>query len=206
MGGPAYKVRERRATYEDIERLPEHLIGEILDGELVVSPRPAPPHARAGSMLGYTLGPPFDRPPGGGGGAPGGWWLLFEPELHLGPYGEDVVVPDMAGWRREHMPAFPQEAFFRLAPDWVCEVLSPRTVRTDRIRKTRIYAQGQVAHLWLLDPLERTLEVCRLTPDGYTLVALHEGDETIRVEPFAAIEIHLDDLWLPQEAPGGGAP
>ncbi|MBM4320725.1 MAG: Uma2 family endonuclease [Deltaproteobacteria bacterium] len=201
MGAPARSRQEgqrvARATYADIEGLPEHVVGEILDGELFVSPRPAPTHARTGSTLGYALGPPFDRPPGSGGGQPGGWWLLDEPELHLG---DDVLVPDMAGWRRERMPRFPREAFFRLPPDWACEVLSLRTARIDRIRKSRIYAREKVGHLWLLDPLAHTLEVCRLLPEGYALVALHEGDEVVRVEPFAEIELRLSDLWLPEEA------
>jgi hypothetical protein len=84
---------------------------------------------------------------------------LDEPELH---FGEHVVVPDLAGWRRERMRAMPRQAFFTLAPDWVCEVLSPSTERADRGRKLRIYAEAGVAHVWFLKPADRTLEVLRL--------------------------------------------
>jgi Uma2 family endonuclease len=142
----------KRATYQDVLDAPENKVAEILDGELFLSPRPAPRHAVASSRLGFLIGGPFDQT----GGGPGGWWILDEPELHLG---EHVVVPDLAGWRRERMPAIPEEAFFSLAPDWVCEVLSPSTARIDRGRKLRIYAAAGVAHAWFVNPLERTLEV-----------------------------------------------
>jgi Uma2 family endonuclease len=118
----------RRATYEDLTQVPEHMVAEIIDGELYASPRPASPHARSASVMGGDLGGPFDRPPGGPE-APGGWWILDEPELHLGP---DVMAPDLAGWRRERMPRIPDVAYFEQAPDWVCEVVSPRTGILDR--------------------------------------------------------------------------
>jgi Uma2 family endonuclease len=175
-------------TYADLEALPEHVVGEILDGELVVSPRPAPKHARACSRLGMRIGSPFDL----GDGGPGGWWILFEPELHLG---QDVVVPDLAGWRRERMPSLPETAWFELAPDWVCEVLSPSTVRHDRAHKLAIYARERVAHAWLVDPLARTLEVLRLGETGWVIVAVHSGDAVVRAEPFAALELDLLPLW-----------
>src|SRR5437879_3016794 len=97
---------KRRATYDDLRRLPDHMVGEIIDGELIATPRPALPHARTASVMGADLNGPFDRRPGGPGG-PGGWWILFEPELHL--HG-DVVVADLAGWRRDRMPKIPNEA------------------------------------------------------------------------------------------------
>src|SRR4051812_44978930 len=105
------------ATAADLARLPPHVVGEIVDGVLQVSPRPASPHARAASTLQVDLGGPFDR----GRGGPGGWWIVVEPELR---FGADVVVPDLAGWRRERLPTWPDVPFFTLAPDWVCEVLS----------------------------------------------------------------------------------
>jgi Uma2 family endonuclease len=119
------------ATYEDLKRVPDNMVAEILDGELITTPRPASPHAHAASTIGIDVGGPFSRDTGGSGG-PGGWWILFEPELHL--HG-DVLVPDIAGWRRERMPRLPNVAAFELPPDWVCEVLSPRTARTDRTRR-----------------------------------------------------------------------
>ena len=131
------------------------------------------------------------RRPGGPGG-PGGWWILYEPELHLGA---DVLVPDLAGWRHERMPAIPNAPYVELAPDWVCEVLSPTTGRIDRIRKMPIYAREQVAHLWLVDPGLRTLEIYRLEAQRWVVVATHGGDEVVRAEPFDAVEIDLGRWW-----------
>lgn len=178
-----------RATYEDLLAVPDHKVAEILDGELFVSPRPAAPHARAASVIGADIGSPFDR----GRGGPGGWWVLNEPELHLG---DDVLVPDLAGWRRERMPAIPNTPFFTLAPDWVCEVVSPSTEQIVRRRKQPIYAREGVSHLWFVNPLARTLEVFRLSPGGWLLGATHAGAERVRAEPFEAVELELAALWI----------
>src|SRR5438876_12320875 len=137
---------KRHASYDDLCRLPEHLVGEIIDGELIVTPRPALPHAAASSALGAELWGPFNRPPGSGG--PGGWWILDEPELH---FGQDVLVPDLAGWRRERLPKLGRGVGIELPPDWVCEVVSPSTARIDRTRKMAIYAKVGVPHLWIVD-------------------------------------------------------
>ncbi len=179
----------KRATYEDVLAAPENKVAEILDGELVLSPRPAARHALAGSRLGADLGSFFDR----GRGGPGGWWILDEPELH---FGDDVLVPDLAGWRRERMPAIPDVPFFTLAPDWVCEVLSPSTERIDRGKKLRIYAEAGVAHAWLVNPVEHTLEVLRLREGAWTIVAVFTGGEAVRAEPFDAVELELGALWM----------
>ena len=184
----------KRATYEDVLNAPENKVAEILDGELFLSPRPAPRHAVASSRLGFLIGGPFDQ----GSGGPGGWWILDEPELH---FAEQVVVPDLAGWRRERLPAMPEEAFFSLAPDWVCEVLSPSTGRIDRGRKLRVYAVAGVAHAWLVNPLERTLEVLRLRDGAWTIVAVCSDSDTVRIEPFEAIELELGRLWADPPAP-----
>jgi Uma2 family endonuclease len=178
----------RPATYEDLCAVPDHLVAEILDGELHTSPRPAPRHAVASSGLGADLIGPFDR----GRGGPGGWWILTEPELHLG---DDVLVPDLAGWRRTRLPEMPAEAFFRLAPDWVCETLSPSTERIDRGKKLAIYARESVAHLWLLNPIAETLEAYRLEQGRWLLLVTHAGDVTARIEPFEAAELELWRLW-----------
>ena len=191
MVQPMHPAR-RRATYDDLLRVPEHLIAEIIDGELIASPRPASPHARAASGIGSDIWGPFDRLPGGGGG-PGGWWILFEPELHLGA---DVVVPDLAGWRRERMPVMRDVPFFELVPDWVCEVVSPRTGAIDRGRKMRIYAREGAGHLWMVDPIARTLEVYRLENGHWVVAATHAGNEQVRAEPFAAVEVEIGRWWL----------
>ncbi len=177
----------KRATYDDVLNAPEHQVAEILDGELFLSPRPRPRHAVASSRLTMELRPFDDE-----GGTPGGWWVLDEPELHLG---EHVVVPDLGGWRRERLPAIPDAAWFELAPDWVCEVLSPSTERIDRQRKLRIYAAASVGHAWLVNPAERTLEVLRLRDGAWTILAVHAGDELVRAEPFEALELDLARLW-----------
>jgi len=175
-------------VYGDLQQVPPHRVAEIVDGELHVSPRPASRHALASSRLGSELGPPFDR----GRGGPGGWWILDEPEVH---FGEDVLVPDLAGWRRERMPEFPDTAFFTLAPDWVCEVVSPGTERLDRAKKMPVYAREDVLHLWLLNPVARTLEVYRLAEGRWLLLATDEGSARVRAEPFDAVELDLTSLW-----------
>jgi Uma2 family endonuclease len=177
------------ASYEDILALPEHLVGEILGGQLYTSPRPAPRHALAYSNIGFALGGPFHR----GIGGPGGWWILDEPELHLGA---DILVPDLAGWRREHLPELPDTAWFELAPDWVCEILSPSTAQTDRGVKMPIYAREGVKHLWLVDPELRTLEAYSLNENGlWSLLVTLSNDAPVSVEPFDAISFQLDSLW-----------
>ena len=180
---------KRPASYEDILALPEHVVGEIVDGELHVSPRPAPRHAAAASALGEELGPPFKRSKGG----PGGWFILFEPELHLAG---DVLVPDLAGWRRERMPEMPVDLpYFVLAPDWLCEVLSPSTARLDRSKKLAAYSRERVGHVWIVDPIAQTLEVLRLDGDTYRIALVAGGDDKVRAEPFDAIELELAILW-----------
>ena len=181
-------MSKRPATNADLDDLPPHLVGEILGGVLHASPRPAFPHARAASTLGVDLGGPFDR----GRGGPGGWVILAEPELH---FGDDVLVPDLAGWRRERMPEVPTGAFTTLAPDWVCEVLSRSTTAIDRSEKVPVYAREHVTHVWLVDPLAQTLEILRLEGDGYRILATRHGDAVVRGEPFDAIELQLAAMW-----------
>jgi Uma2 family endonuclease len=185
---------QRFATYEDLFGLPEHVIGEIIHGQLITQPRPAPKHALASSGLGMKFGDPFQY----GRGGPGGWWIIDEPELHLGPH---ILVPDLAGWRRERMPALPDEAYFSLAPDWICEVLSPGTARIDRAVKMPIYAAQQVNWLWLLDPDIRTLEVYSLSDGHWLLEGTWKDDDEVHAAPFAEVVLQLDDLWVPETKP-----
>jgi Uma2 family endonuclease len=178
----------RKATYADVLAAPEHLVAEVLGGVLHLQPRPAGPHAVATTVLGELLGPPFRRAKGG----PGGWILLDEPELHLG---EDIVVPDLAGWRRTTMDHVEDVAYFEIRPDWVCEVLSPSTAQIDRTKKLGIYAREGVGHLWYVDPLARVVEVMRLERERWTIVASHVSGAPLRLEPFDAIEIDIGELW-----------
>jgi Uma2 family endonuclease len=178
----------RPATYQDVLDAPPHMVAELIRGALHLHPRPAPAHVVAGSSLGDELVSPFQK----GRGGPGGWWILDEPELHLGP---DVLVPDLAGWRRARMPALPGTAWFELAPDWVCEVLSPGTRRLDLTEKRELYAGAGVGHLWLVDPLARTLEAFALRDGAWLLLAALGEDAEVRVPPFEAAGFPLAALW-----------
>lgn len=184
---PADAAR-RRATYDDVLAAPTHLVAEVLLGVLHTHPRPAIPHARVSSRLGGELDGPFDR----GRGGPGGWILVDEPELHLG---DDIIVPDLAGWRRERLPRLPNAPYFELAPDWACEVLSPSTMKIDRSDKLTIYARERVGHVWFVDPLARLLEILRLHGARYEILATHKDDESVRAEPFDAVPLDLGALW-----------
>lgn len=186
---------KRRATYEDLLLVPDTKVAEIVDGELVVSPRPASPRALAAMEMLADLAPAFHGAEARSG--PGGWWILPEPELHLR---DDVLVPDLAAWRCERMPTVPNVAAFALPPDWRTEIISPSSVRHDRIAKMRCYAREGVAWVWLVDPLARTLEVFRLDGERWTVVASHAGDEVIRAEPFATAELRLARWWLATDA------
>jgi len=179
---------ERLASYEDILDLPEHLVGEIIHGALVTHPRPAPRHLLASSSLGNELIGPFHK----GRGGPGGWWILDEPELHLGPH---IMVPDLAGWRRERLPSLPETAYFETVPDWVCEVLSPGTARTDRADKLPLYAAHAVDWCWLLDPDLRTLEVMQRQGSHWLVIATSKDDDQVQAPPFADITLDLAGLW-----------
>jgi Uma2 family endonuclease len=178
----------RRATYADLEAVPSNMVAELIDGQLTAMPRPASKHALATSSLGGLLLPPFSR----GIGGPGGWWLLFEPELH---FGEDVVVPDIAGWRRERMPEFLDVPWFSLVPDWVCEVLSPSTRAHDQGPKRSVYARAGVAHLWQVDPLAQVLEAYALTDGKWLLLDTRVGVSEVALPPFDAVPFSLEALW-----------
>lgn len=196
MGYPAEKPR--RATYADLEAVPPTKVAELIRGTLHVMPRPAPRHARASSSLGIEIGGPFDK----GQGGPGGWWILDEPELHFPdpqpeePGDIEAIVPDIAGWRRARMPELPETAYFELAPDWICEVLSKSTEDVDRNEKMPIYAREGVAHAWLVDPIARTLEAYTLGPGRvWSKPEIHKGAARVRLPPFEAVELSLSALW-----------
>lgn len=182
------ELKRKSATYADIEALPPHVVGQIAFGILHAHPRPAPRHARAASTLGGELIGPLDF----GRGGPGGWVFIDEPELHLG---EHVIVPDIAGWRRERMPELPEAAFFEASPDWVCEVLSPSTQRFGRTDKLAIYATFFVGHCWYVDPGARMLEVLALQNGKWLIAATFKDADTVCAPPFEAHAFNLDVLW-----------
>lgn len=177
--------------YQQLLALPEHLTGEIIGGELVVSPRPAVPHTNVFSELGAELRVRFSRRPGGGD-APGGWWILGEPELHLG---SDVLVPDIAGWKRENLTVLPRANSISVPPDWVCEILSPSTSRLDRGLRARACHRHGVRWRWLVDPLDQTVEAYRREGAFWVLLGQWSGEERARIEPFDAVELDLALWW-----------
>ena len=186
-------ARHPEATYQDVLDAPEHMVAELIDGALSLQPRPASRHGQASARLSGLLIPPFDLARGG----PGGWVIHFEPELHLG---KDVLVPDLAGWRRADHPSLDlTTAYIDAAPDWVCEVLSPSTQRLDRVRKLPRYAAAGVGHAWLVDPLARTLEVLELRGGTWAIVGTFAEDAIVEAPPFAAVPLELGLLWVPGE-------
>jgi Uma2 family endonuclease len=185
---PSASTKSRSASYEDVLRLPENVIGEIVDGDLIVSPRPASRHAMASSAIGGELAGPFHR----GRGGPGGWVILFEPELHLDA---QVLVPELAGWRRERMATCPDVAYFSLAPDWACEVLSPTTALIDRTRKQQIYREYGVSWLWFVDPSTRIIEVLSRSEHGWMVTDTFGGEGEARIPPFDAVVFDIGALW-----------
>ena len=187
-------AKKRRATYQDVLDSPEYLVAEIVGGELRQFHRPSGPATATASVLGYEIGPPFMR----GRGGPGGWVVLYEPELHLG---EDIVVPDLAGWRRERLSVVPDAAFLTVAPDWVCEVLSRSTERFDRDHKMPLYSTSGVRHAWLVDPRRHTLEVFMLHDGRWVQIAIHREADRARIPPFDAIELDLAVLWADAALP-----
>jgi len=194
MGLPAEKTR--RATYADLEAVPANKVAELIRGALHVMPRLAPKHARAATRLTIEIGGPFDM----GRGGPGGWIILDEPELHFPDPTEpgeiEALVPDLAGWKRARMPAHPTTAYFTLAPDWVCEVLSPSTEDFDREEKMPVYAREGVRHAWLIDPIAKTLEVYTLGAEGeWGEAGIYREAEVVQAVPFEAIELDLSALW-----------
>lgn len=179
----------RKATYADLEAVPPHLVAEILYGALVTHPRPVPRHGAATVAMAAVLVGPFQR----GFGGPGGWVFVVEPELHLG---EHTIVPDLAAWKAEQLPASAVEkAYIEVAPDWVLETLSPSTERYDKGDKRSIYAEFGVGHLWYLDPRSRSLETFIRSGTTWTVGAAYFETDDVCAAPFDAITFPLGLMW-----------
>lgn len=190
MSEPARK----KAAYEDLYDVPDNMIGEIIDGELIVTPRPSRRHTLAASRLSAGLISFYDF---GRGGGPGGWIIIVEPEIQLGKH---TMVPDLAGWKVERFPIKEDHNWISVVPDWICEILSPWTAGLDKAEKMPIYARHEVAHAWLLDPGHKTLDVYKLKSGGWYLAESYgERNRIVRAEPFSELVIDLTEIWL-QEA------
>jgi Uma2 family endonuclease len=180
----------RPATLADLEALPPELKGEIIDGELYVQPRPRARHARVEAAIVGSTHSPYDL----GQGGPGGWWILPEPGIELP--GSPEFSPNVAGWRREHLPQLPEDEAIRVAPDWVCEVLSPSTRGYDLIKKRPFYARSGVSWLWYVDVEARSISVGQLRDGAWVEVAVHGDDARVRLQPFPEVELDLALWWL----------
>lgn len=183
--------QKKKATYDAILKLPDHVVGEIVDGELYTSPRPHPKHALAISSLCEELVGPFSK---GKGGGPGGWIILSEPEVHLGAE-DNILVPDIAGWKKDRLTKLPEEAHISIVPNWVCEILSPSNARLDRVKKVPKYASFGVEHLWLINPRDKSLEAFGLDDGKWVLLSTYSDTDKVRVPPFEAMEFDLGTLW-----------
>jgi len=184
------ELAKKKAVYEDLNNIPENMIGEIIDGELIATPRPSTRHSNVAFVISGELAPPYRF---GRGGGPGGWIILYEHEIM---FGEHLLVPDLAGWKKERFPGVPKENWLSISPDWVCEILSPSTARIDKVRKMPIYAEHGVPYLWLIDPIAKTLEAFILKSDKWLLSATFAESDKTRVEPFHEIEMDLNNFWI----------
>ncbi len=183
---------ERRATLDDFLAIAEEQrFHELLGGEIVEKATPSGEHGDAQAGVVGAVRLPYHRPPGSGG--PGGWWIATEVEVLLA--GGDLVRPDVGGWRRDRVPDRPIGSPVRERPDWVCEVVSPSNANTDTVTKLRIYHTSRIPHYWIVDPRDATLTVMRWNEAGYTTVLRAERGETVRAEPFEAVEIAVASLF-----------
>lgn len=179
----------KRATYNDLYSIPENMIGEIINGDLIVSPRPSRKHGYTASIIGNELGPPYNM----GRGGPGGWIIIGEPEIS---FSDNILVPDLAGWRKERFPESEDHNWISVSPDWVCEIVSQRSVRIDRVKKMGIYAQHRVGYYWIVDPTTKTLETLKNEAGRWLILGTYAEDDKVRAEPFQGVEIDLNSLWL----------
>jgi Uma2 family endonuclease len=191
MADAARSLRNDPVIEEHRERAPKGVRAEIVAGALLMSPAPKSGHLNAqGELLAKLLSQRALRL---GGPPPRGWRFLLTPELHLG-LGPDKLNPDLAGWRAARAPALSEYPITKV-PDWVCEVLSPSTERSDRGTKLPLFGEHGATHAWLVDPDARTLEVFRLSAAGARAIGTYSGDAVVRAEPFEEVELELGSLW-----------
>jgi len=183
------QAAQTKATYDDLHNLADNMIGEIVNGSLYATPRPSPRHAKITSELGAEIIYPYRF----GRGGPGGWIILDEPEIQLSSH---TLVPDIAGWKQDNFPSLLKTNWIDVAPDWICEVLSPGTLRLDKTQKMPIYAEHHVQHLWLINPIDKTLDVFKWSSQGWLLLHAYVENDMVRADPFQEIEIDLAELWL----------
>jgi Uma2 family endonuclease len=187
---PAKKL----SRYEDLLALADDIRAEILGGSIVTVPAPRPRHSKPQRALGRFVGGPFDDDDGFGG--PGGWWIFLEVDIELETH--EVVRPDLSGWRRTRLPE-PDRRPITVAPDWVCEVLSPSTASRDRVTKRGLYARHRINHYWLVDPEARTLEALELRDGRWTDAGTFDETAVARIPPFEGIELAVGRLFLPSD-------
>ena len=184
------------ATYADLLALPSDVRAEVLGGSIVTAPAALPRHSHAQRSAGRFIGGPFHDDDGRGG--PGGWWIFIEVDVALGP--QDIVRPDLAGWRRERLPRPGAVRPIEVAPDWICEVLSPATAARDRVHKRNLYARSGVSHYWLIDPAARVLEALAANDGRWMETGVYDDTSVARIGPFEAIELEVGRLFLPRAA------
>ncbi|MEL7231314.1 MAG: Uma2 family endonuclease [Pseudomonadota bacterium] len=178
----------RPATFEDLDIYPEGLAVELIDGLMEIQPQPTNRHRFLQSRLNLMLNAIFDD----GVGKLDGWLIMFEPEIRLEAR---ALVPDVAGWRKDRAAHFSEIAHADVAPDWLCEILSPSTAKRDRTTKMDQYAAWGVQNMWIIDPELRTLESYRLVSDKWLLVKTYDDKGSVHIEPVLDAELDLDELW-----------
>jgi Uma2 family endonuclease len=178
-----------KLTYEDLCNVPDDMTGEIIDGELSLTPMPSKQQIHTGTKLANAVVAAYHF----GTKGPGGWIILDEPDL---AFGEDILVPELAGWKEDRFIVSWEHHWISVAPDWVCEIISPETAQRDRTQKMPIYERNGVSYVWLIDPAEKSLEIFRLESGKWGAPTLYTGNDKVRAEPFEQTEINLGDLWL----------
>ena len=198
MGDVAKKI----ITYDDLYNVPQDMVGEIIEGELITNPRPGGPHALVASSLGIKVGSSFQF---GEADGPGGWWIIDEPQLYFEKSPEPLsMVPDIAGWKKEKMPTPPKDYKFNIVPDWVCEIASSSTALYDRRSKMPKYAEFGVNYLWIISPEHKSLEVFKNREGSWLVLSIFGENDKVRAEPFDAVEIDLSYLWMPEDVVNEG--